>query len=319
MPIHFANIGRALYGLDAARTAKEAGPVRPVRGVAGVPGEATTPAAAQTPAAVVEVSERARVLAYASAQKLEEPIERVPRSTPRVMGGSSSERPAERGEVAETPAEETPGTDAETPEEAIASQGRVESESGKGAGGGRTAAGDGSQLSADEQKQVEALKKRDAEVKTHEAAHQAQGGGYAGSASYTYQTGPDGKRYAIGGEVPIDVGPVAGDPEATLRKMQQVQRAALAPAEPSSADTQIAASAAKEAQRARAEMAKERYAQIDGLGRSSPKSEPPPGSVRSGAETRGGPQSAPPQSSVNSTNPAEPAPKSPPQSRTISA
>ncbi|MBP0482730.1 putative metalloprotease CJM1_0395 family protein [Sagittula salina] len=102
-----------------------------------------------------------------------------------------------------------------------------------------------------ETRMIAKLKTRDREVRAHEAAHASIGGAHAGSVSYTYQTGPDGKRYAIGGEVPIDVSPVAGDPEATITKMQQIKAAALAPAEPSSADRRIAATA--EAARAKAQ------------------------------------------------------------------
>ena len=53
--------------------------------------------------------------------------------------------------------------------------------------------------------------------------------------------GPDGNRYAIGGEVSIDVAPVDGDPEATIAKMEIVKAAALAPAEPSAQDRKVAA------------------------------------------------------------------------------
>lgn len=84
------------------------------------------------------------------------------------------------------------------------------------------------------------------------------GGQLAGSPSYTYQRGPDGVRYAVGGEVPIDVSKVPGDPQATLEKMQLVQRAALAPAEPSSQDRRVAALAAQQAAEARAELSSER-------------------------------------------------------------
>ena len=48
-----------------------------------------------------------------------------------------------------------------------------------------------------------------------------------GATSYEYETGPDGARYAVAGEVSMDLSPVAGDPSATLAKMQIVQRAAL--------------------------------------------------------------------------------------------
>jgi hypothetical protein len=69
----------------------------------------------------------------------------------------------------------------------------------------------------EELKQIKQLKLRDQEVRSHEAAHLAAGQGITkGSASFSYQRGPDGVQYAIGGEVKIDASEVAGDPEATL-------------------------------------------------------------------------------------------------------
>jgi hypothetical protein len=109
--------------------------------------------------------------------------------------------------------------------------------------------------------ELQELKRRDREVRTHEQAHKAAGGAHAGSIHLEYTVGPDGKRYASSGEVSIDVSEVPGDPEATLRKMEVVQRAANAPAEPSGADRQVAAQAASTASRARAELATERYAE----------------------------------------------------------
>ncbi len=112
-------------------------------------------------------------------------------------------------------------------------------------------------LSDRERREVEELKKRDQEVRAHEQAHLAAAGGYAaGGPRYTYKTGPDGKRYAVGGEVPIDVSEVPNNPEATLQKALTVRRAALAPANPSAADRAIAAKAANMAAKARREMAK---------------------------------------------------------------
>ena len=102
---------------------------------------------------------------------------------------------------------------------------------------------DGTPLSEQEIRQVEQLKQTDQEVRQHERAHEVAGGPYTGSASYDYQAGPDGKRYAVAGEVPIDYGPVKGNPQATVEKMQTVIAAALAPAEPSSKDLQVAAQA----------------------------------------------------------------------------
>ena len=114
------------------------------------------------------------------------------------------------------------------------------------------------QLSEAEQRQVRELQARDREVRAHEQAHLAAAGPHArGGASYTYQRGPDGRQYAVGGEVGIDTSPVAGDPQATLLKAQIIARAALAPAEPSAQDRRVAAAAANMANQARAELAQE--------------------------------------------------------------
>ncbi|MBX9913611.1 MAG: hypothetical protein K2Y25_06910 [Pseudomonadaceae bacterium] len=102
--------------------------------------------------------------------------------------------------------------------------------------------------------QVSQLSARDREVRAHEQAHSAVGGSYAGAPSYTFKRGPDGRSYAVGGEVAIDVGAIANDPAATIRKMEQVQRAALAPAEPSGQDRSIAARAQVLAAQARSEL-----------------------------------------------------------------
>jgi hypothetical protein len=105
-----------------------------------------------------------------------------------------------------------------------------------------------------EQKVIEQLSARDREVRAHEQAHAAVAGQYAGSPTYTYQRGPDGVSYAVGGEVQIDTSPIPNDPEATLRKAEQIARAASAPAEPSGQDRAVAAQAAKMAQQARVEI-----------------------------------------------------------------
>ena len=76
-------------------------------------------------------------------------------------------------------------------------------------------------LSKEEQAQVAKLKARDAEVRAHEQAHKNVGGQYAGAISYEFQKGPDGRSYAVGGEVPIDASEIAGDPEATIEKMRR--------------------------------------------------------------------------------------------------
>lgn len=99
----------------------------------------------------------------------------------------------------------------------------------------------GSELTPEEQKVVQELVVRDREVRAHEQAHKAAAGRYAvGGANYAYQVGPDGKRYAVGGDVSIDTSPVPGDPQATIEKAQQLIRAALAPAQPSNTDRAVA-------------------------------------------------------------------------------
>jgi len=111
------------------------------------------------------------------------------------------------------------------------------------------------ELSQEQRAQVEKLKARDREVRAHEAAHQAAAGGLArGGASFSYQVGPDHRRYAVGGEVSIDVSAVPDDPRATLRKAETVRAAALAPARPSGQDHAVAARAAQMAVNAQREL-----------------------------------------------------------------
>lgn len=108
----------------------------------------------------------------------------------------------------------------------------------------------------DEQRQVRKLAARDREVRAHEQAHAAVGGAHAGHPSYQYVRGPNGVRYADSGHVSIDISPVPGRPRETLKKMQTVARAALAPAEPSAQDRAVAAKANRQAAQARAEIAR---------------------------------------------------------------
>ena len=113
--------------------------------------------------------------------------------------------------------------------------------------------------------QLAQLAKADREVKAHEQAHMAAAGGLATSGpSYQYTTGPDGKRYAVAGEVHIDTSPVSGNPEATMRKARMIQAAAHAPANPSSQDQAVAAAAAQMEARARLEAAYKAQQEITG-------------------------------------------------------
>ena len=90
---------------------------------------------------------------------------------------------------------------------------------------------------------INELQRRDKEVRAHELAHAAVGGSFTGAPNYSFETGPDGQRYAVGGEVSVDLSTVAGNPTATIAKMQKVHAAALAPANPSAQDTKVAANA----------------------------------------------------------------------------
>jgi hypothetical protein len=120
--------------------------------------------------------------------------------------------------------------------------------------GAAAAAGQGpNQLSPEEKDQVRKLQQRDAEVRAHEAAHAGAAGGLAGGASYSYQTGPDGRSYAVGGEVSIDVS-AGSTPEETISKAQTVRAAAMAPADPSGQDMAVAAQASRMEAQARREI-----------------------------------------------------------------
>lgn len=119
------------------------------------------------------------------------------------------------------------------------------------------------ELTEAEKKQVQELKQRDQEVRAHEQAHKTVGGPYASAPTYDTTTGPDGREYAVGGEVKIDASPVANNPEATIRKMDIVIRAALAPADPSPQDRQVAQQAQQARIQAQAALSKERQAEAE--------------------------------------------------------
>lgn len=96
---------------------------------------------------------------------------------------------------------------------------------------------------AAEEAEIQQLKSRDQEVRAHELAHAAVGGSTTGAPKYEYEVGPDGRKYAVSGEVDVDLSKVPGDPVATIAKMRKVHAAALAPANPSAQDRKVAAQA----------------------------------------------------------------------------
>ncbi len=108
----------------------------------------------------------------------------------------------------------------------------------------------------DIQRELQQLKSRDREVHAHEAAHIAAGGTLIrGGANFKYQRGPDGINYAVGGDVSIDISK-GSDPHKNLQNAGVIQRAALAPANPSATDHAVAAQASQMAAMARIEIAR---------------------------------------------------------------
>lgn len=106
-----------------------------------------------------------------------------------------------------------------------------------------------------QQRELQHLRSVDRAVRAHELAHLAVGGRYVTSgANFQYQRGSDGRNYAVAGEVSIDTSEIPGNPQETLTKQLIVLRAALAPANPSTQDRQVAAEAISKIQQARVDV-----------------------------------------------------------------
>jgi hypothetical protein len=122
------------------------------------------------------------------------------------------------------------------------------------------------ELSEDERRELEELKATDRKVRQHEMAHLAASQGIAMSgANFEYKRGPDGVNYAVGGDVKIDVSKES-DPEKTVDKARRIVTAALAPADPSPQDRQVAARARMMELNAQMELQKERQKEAAGTG-----------------------------------------------------
>jgi hypothetical protein len=115
-------------------------------------------------------------------------------------------------------------------------------------------------LSTEEKQITSELQARDTEVRAHEAAHQS-GGAATGAASYTYQKGPDGRMYAIGGEVPVSM-KSGSTPQETIANAQAVIASAMAPADPSGQDQAVAASAMMMITKAQQQLAQEKQNEL---------------------------------------------------------
>jgi hypothetical protein len=122
-----------------------------------------------------------------------------------------------------------------------------------------------SKSNTQEARELESLQRTDREVRAHEQAHIIAGGSLVrGAASFGYTTGPDGKLYAVNGEVSIDSSPVQDDPEATISKMMRVVAAALAPARPSGQDRSVASAAMKTQMEAQQELTQTQLEKMQG-------------------------------------------------------
>lgn len=121
----------------------------------------------------------------------------------------------------------------------------------------QTGAGTNQELTPQEQQQLAELKQTDAQVKAHEHAHKSTAAGLTTSGpNYEYETGPDGKKYAVAGDVNVSY-QKSSDPEVNLKNAQQLKAAALAPADPSSQDRKVAMQADREIAQARQEIMEE--------------------------------------------------------------
>ncbi|KAA6224930.1 MULTISPECIES: putative metalloprotease CJM1_0395 family protein [unclassified Campylobacter] len=120
----------------------------------------------------------------------------------------------------------------------------------------------GVELNDSELRQVKELQQIDREVRAHEAAHQAAGGGLTGSANYSYEKGPDNQMYAVAGEVPISM-KKGGTPEQTIVNARKIYAAAMAPADPSPQDYRVANDALKMESEARVQKNEEQKAELE--------------------------------------------------------
>lgn len=123
-------------------------------------------------------------------------------------------------------------------------------------------------IASAEQKVIKQLQTRDQEVRQHELAHASAGGSATGAPSYSFEVGPDGKKYATSGEVSVDLSTVPNDPQATITKMQKIHAAALAPANPSTQDTRVAATASRIILEAQSEILSQKNETSDTITRS---------------------------------------------------
>ncbi len=105
-------------------------------------------------------------------------------------------------------------------------------------------AGNNESLTIKEKLEVKEMEHRERGIRRHEQEHlMAARDMGIGSPSFQYKRGPDGKKYAVHGEVNIDASLVGSEPAETIDKALKMQRSALAPSDPSAKDMDVAARA----------------------------------------------------------------------------
>lgn len=127
----------------------------------------------------------------------------------------------------------------------------------------KTAKSADTELTPEEKKRVAELKRIDAEVRAHEQARITVGRDLITSGpNYQYTYGPDGKQYAVAGEVGIDTSPEP-EPQENIDKGQHIQATALAPIDPSPQDYSVAATGKSLEQQGRADLREEQRAEAE--------------------------------------------------------
>ena len=95
-------------------------------------------------------------------------------------------------------------------------------------------------LTAEEKTAVDRLRQRDAQVRQEEQAYAGSAGAAAAPIIYTYATGPDGRQYAVGGEVSVRLSNPSGNPVQYAHAAARLSAAANAAVNPSAADLSAA-------------------------------------------------------------------------------
>ena len=125
------------------------------------------------------------------------------------------------------------------------------------------------QLTAEQQRAVGELQQIDRPLRAHEQAHLAAGREVITSAAnFTYTYGPDGKQYAVAGEVGIDTAP-EDKPQANIDKGQLIQKAALAPRDPSPQDYRVASIGSQLEAQGRADLMHQQASQAESASNAS--------------------------------------------------